>query len=93
VKDVVQANLIAMESNAEGVFNVAYNQSIDLNTLAQLIMEITGNKVPILYDTPRAGDVRDSLADITSAKNAFNYKPAYTVKTGLQETIPWYMKR
>lgn len=93
VKDVVQANLIAMESNAEGVFNVAYNQSIDLNTLAQLIMEITGNKVPILYDTPRSGDVRDSLADITSAKNAFNYKPTYTVKTGLQETIPWYMKR
>jgi UDP-glucose 4-epimerase len=89
----VQANLKAMKSNAEGVFNVAYNQSIDLNTLAQLIMEIIGNKVPILYDTPRAGDVRDSLADITRAKNAFKYVPEYTVKTGLQETIEWYMNR
>jgi UDP-glucose 4-epimerase len=87
VKDVVQANLLAMESNAEGVFNVAYNQRINLNTLAQLLMEITGNNVPIIYDSPRTGDVRDSLADITRAKNAFNYKPAYTVKTGLQETI------
>jgi len=93
VKDVVQANLKAMESNSEGVFNIAYNKSIDLNTLAHFIMDVTGKKVPILYDTPRTGDVRDSLADITRAKNAFNYAPEYTVKTGLQETIKWYMKR
>jgi len=93
VKDVVQANLKAMESNAEGVFNVAYNKSIDLTTLAHLIMDITGRHVPLLYDPPRAGDVRDSLADITRAKKAFRYAPEYTVKTGLQETIQWYTKR
>ena len=93
IKDVVQANLMAMESDAEGIFNVAYHQRIDLNTLAHLIMEFTGNKVPVLYDSPRAGDVRDSLADITRAKKAFNYQPEYTVKTGLQETIQWYKKR
>jgi UDP-glucose 4-epimerase len=55
-------------------------------------MEILGKKVPVLYDKPRAGDVRDSLADITRAKNAFRYAPEYTIKTGLQETIPWYTK-
>jgi UDP-glucose 4-epimerase len=93
VKDVVQANIKAMESDAEGVFNVAYNQSVDLNTLAHLIMDITGRHVPILYDTPRAGDVRDSLADITRAKKAFRYAPEYTVKTGLQETIQWYTRQ
>jgi UDP-N-acetylglucosamine/UDP-N-acetyl-alpha-D-glucosaminouronate 4-epimerase len=92
VKDVVQANCKAMESTAEGVYNIAYNQSIDLNVLAHLIMEILGKKVPVLYDKPRAGDVRDSLADITRAKNAFGYAPEYTIKTGLQETIPWYIK-
>jgi len=93
VKDVVQANLKAMESDAEGLFNVAYNECIDLTTLAQLIMEIIGKKVPILYEPPRPGDVRDSLADITRAKSAFKYAPEYTVKTGLQETIQWYMNR
>jgi UDP-glucose 4-epimerase len=92
VKDVVQANCKAMESTAEGVYNIAYNQSIDLNALAHLIMEILGKKVPVLYDRPRAGDVLNSLADITRAKNVFNYVPEYTVKTGLQETIPWYTK-
>ena len=90
VKDVVCANIQAMESDAEGVFNVAYNQRIDLNTLAHLIMEITGITVPIAYESSREGDVRDSLADITRAQIGFNFEPAYTVKTGLMETIAWY---
>ena len=93
VKDVVQANIRAMQSEAEGVFNVAYNQRIDLNTLAQLIMEIVGITVPITYETPREGDIRDSLADINRAKSGFNYDPAYTLKTGLMETIQWYQKQ
>ena len=90
VKDVVQANIRAMESNAQGVFNVAYCQRIDLNTLATMIMEITGIIVPVLFESPRKGDIRDSLADIAGAKAGFDYDPAYTVKTGLIETIEWF---
>ena len=41
---------------------------------------------------PRTGDVRDSLADIRRAQEAFGYAPEYTVKTGLEETIAWYQK-
>jgi len=90
VKDVVQANIQAMESDAQGVFNVAYCKRIDLNELASLIMEITGITVPLAYEPPRTGDVRDSLADIRQAQEAFGYAPQYTVKTGLKETIAWY---
>ena len=93
VKDVVQANIRAMESNAQGVFNVAYCQRIDLNTLSKEIMEITGISVPVLYEPSRKGDIRDSLADITRAKAGFNYEPQYTVKTGLMETIEWYQNQ
>ncbi|MDD3575080.1 MAG: NAD-dependent epimerase/dehydratase family protein, partial [Methanospirillum sp.] len=42
VKDVVQANIRAMESSAEGIFNIAYQDRIDLNTLAAMIMDIIG---------------------------------------------------
>jgi len=92
VKDVVQANIRAMESDAEGVFNVAYCKQIDLNELASQIMEITGITVPLVYEPPRTGDVRDSLADIRRAQEAFGYSPEYTVKTGLEDTIAWYQK-
>lgn len=90
VKDVVQANIRAMESTAQGVFNIAYCKRISLNDLAATIMEITGITVSPVHDPPRAGDVRDSLADITRAQEAFGYSPAYSVKTGLMETIAWY---
>jgi UDP-glucose 4-epimerase len=92
VKDVVQANMRAMESDAEGVFNVAYCKRIDLNELANMIMEITGITVPLIYEPPRSGDVRDSLADIRRAQDAFGYAPEFTVKNGLKETIAWYQK-
>jgi UDP-glucose 4-epimerase len=92
VKDVVQANIRAMESDAEGVFNVAYCKRIDLNELASQIMEITGITVPLVYEPPRTGDVRDSLADIRRAQEAFGYAPEYTVRSGLEETIAWYRK-
>jgi len=92
VKDVVQANIRAMNSDAQGVFNVAYCKRIDLNELASVIMEITGITVSLTYEPPRTGDVRDSLADIRQAQDAFGYAPEYTVKTGLKETISWYRK-
>jgi UDP-glucose 4-epimerase len=92
VKDVVQANIRAMESEAQGVFNVAYCKRIDLNELATIIMEITGITVPLVYEPPRTGDVRDSLADITRAQEAFGYAPDYSVKKGLKETITWYQR-
>jgi nucleoside-diphosphate-sugar epimerase len=92
VKDVVQANIRAMESDAQGVFNVAYCTRIDLNELAYLIMEITGITVPLVYEPARTGDVRDSLAEIQRAQEAFGYTPEYTVKSGLKETIKWYQK-
>lgn len=93
VKDVVQANIRAMESDAQGVYNVAYCKRISLLELAADIMEMTGISVPLIHDEPRAGDVRDSLADITRAQESFGYSPQYTVKTGLKETISWYQNQ
>ena len=93
VKDVVQANLRAMESDAQGVFNVAYCKRINLKELAAMIMEITGISVPLTFGPPREGDVRDSLADISRARKAFGYAPQYTVKSGLEETVAWFRTR
>ncbi|MCX6688220.1 MAG: SDR family oxidoreductase [Methanoregula sp.] len=93
VKDVVQANIRAMESQAQGVFNVAYCQRINLKELASEIMEITGISVPLNFELPRIGDVKDSLADISRAQEAFGYKPVYTVKSGLAETVVWYRQQ
>jgi UDP-glucose 4-epimerase len=93
VKDVAEANLQAMGSMAEGVYNIAYGQQIDLNSLADHIMNITGISTTPIYEPPRPGDIHDSLADSSRARDTFGYNPRYTVKTGLQETIQWYQDR
>jgi len=93
VKDVVQANVKAMESNAQGVFNVAYNQRISLLSLVDIIAEETGMNVNPVFEPPRPGDIHDSQADISAAQKAFGYAPDYTVRSGLKETIAWYRSR
>jgi len=93
VKDVVQANIKAMKGSTSGIFNIAYNQQISLNTLALMIMDIIGFQIPITYAAPRSGDIHDSRADISEAKNKLNYFPEYSVKTGLEETIRWYQNQ
>jgi len=90
VKDVAMANIQAMNTGASGIFNIAYNQQIDLNTLAAMIMDITGNNVPILYEPPKAGDIHNSFADISAARKYLHFNPQFTVKSGLEETITWY---
>ena len=86
VKDIIEANLLALKSNAGGVYNISGGQSIKINDLAALIIRLTGNKSQIIHDKPRAGDIMYSLADISRA-GTFGWKPAYGMEEGLAETI------
>lgn len=89
VKDVVAANIRAMESGVSGVFNIASGRQSNLLTLAEMIMEITSVTVPIRFEPPVPADVRDSLADISRAGRVLGYAPAFSLKQGLEETVTW----
>ncbi len=90
VKDVVQANLLAMQSSATGTFNIGSGKRSDLNTLAGTVAEIMDVKIPPVYEKPRSGDIRDSVSAVTAAKKAFGYQPRYSLTEGLAETIQWF---
>jgi UDP-glucose 4-epimerase len=90
VGDVVEANVRAMKSTAEGAFNIACGHRTDLLTLAETIMAVIGTRLDPLHEPPRPGDIQDSLADITAARDAFGFSPQYTVEEGVQETVAWY---
>jgi UDP-glucose 4-epimerase len=93
VRDVVKANILAMEKeSAEGVFNIACERRTSLNSLVGHIVDITGSKIEPVYDKPRQGDIRDSLADITAARRELNYEPDYDLILGLTETIKWFQR-
>lgn len=92
VKDVVQANVLAMKSDAVGVFNVACGRQIVLNDLADEMMKITGIETEKVYEPPRPGDIKDSLADISRARETLGYEPRFDLNSGLAETIRWFQK-
>jgi UDP-glucose 4-epimerase len=88
VSDVVKANVIASRS-APGVYNIACQKSISLNTLAEVMGKILGKEVHPRYEPPRVGDIRHSLADIGRAKG-MGYHPDFSLDDGLIETIQWF---
>ena len=85
IADAVEANILAAESNASGVFNIGRGKSITINELAKLVIKLTGNNVEPVHQEPREGDIRHSLADISKAKT-LGYEPRYNLEEGLEET-------
>lgn len=90
VRDVVQANYrAALAEGVSGVFNIASGTRISINRLAQMMIAISGRDVPVEHGQPRPGDVRDSLAEIGAAREAFGFNPSVDLATGLQEYMSW----
>ncbi len=78
IRDVVRANILAAESDAVGVYNIACQRRIDLLELAGTIMDLVGTRVDPIHEASRPGDVRDSLADISRAARRFRLRPRDT---------------
>jgi nucleoside-diphosphate-sugar epimerase len=92
VENAVQANLLAFEApNASGrVFNVGVGGRVSLNTVIELLSKISGTPMEAKHDPPRDGDIRDSQADITQARNYLGYDPQVDFEEGLRRTFEWY---
>src|SRR5258708_2757236 len=89
IENVVQANLLASTSpDAVGAaMNIGCGERISLNAVLQTAGELLGTHVHAEYRDPRPGDVRDSLADISSARRLLDYRPKVTFREGLAGTL------
>ena len=79
----------AKEASGE-VINVATNGRVSLNQLFASLRDMIGATVEPIYEKPRAGDVRDSQADISKAASLLGYRPLVTFDQGLRNTLEWY---
>ena len=90
VRDVAQANIkAALAEGVSGAFNIASGTRITINDLARMMYRHARIEPRIQYGPPRKGDVRDSLADISAAHNAFGYTPTVGLDEGLAEYVEW----
>jgi UDP-glucose 4-epimerase len=97
VENVVEANLLAARAlRASGsVVNIACGARTSLVELLAGIGQALGlssGSVPARFETPRAGDVRHSLADISLAAELLGYAPRVAMAEGLRRTVAWYQE-
>jgi len=91
VANVVSGVLLACEAPdvAGEMMNLATGGRISLNELARALNTIVGTSLPPIYRQPRAGDVRDSQADISKATRLLGYRPIVSFEDGLENTVAW----
>jgi UDP-glucose 4-epimerase len=92
VGNVVAGNLLAasVPDAAGKTFNIACGEKMDLLDLVAAINRVLGTKPEPIFEPPRAGDVRDSLADISLARKVLDYKPVIDFDEGLRRSIDFY---
>jgi UDP-glucose 4-epimerase len=91
VANVVDGVLRACEApKAPGeAINVACGTRISLNELLSVMNRIVGTNLQAIHAEERAGDVKDSQADISKAKKLLGYEPIVDLEEGLRHTLAW----
>jgi UDP-glucose 4-epimerase len=88
IDDVVQANLLAAETDAVGqAFNVGTGESVTIRRLAELLRDAVDSDSEIVHTDPREGDIQHSCADISKARDELGYEPAFELEDGLRTLI------
>ncbi len=94
VENAVEANikaaLVDTIPHDSKVYNVAYGERTSLNQLLDILKEKMGVSFEAVHGPSRQGDVRDSLANIGKAADAFAYAPGIDIRKGLEITLEWF---
>ena len=94
VENCVQANIrAALTTNPEAlgqVYNIAVGDRTSLVEMYNLLRAEAGSQLEPSFGPNRAGDIRDSLADITKAETRLGYAPRVRIQQGLRQTLSWF---
>ncbi len=93
IDNVIQANLAASQAPRQAcgkTFNIACGERISLLDILEIIYGLASRRVPPKFEPGRTGDVRDSLADISLAKDLLGYSPKVPFPVGLSRTFDYF---
>ena len=97
IANVVHANLLAARAPAADVagqvFNIGCGKGVSVNQLWEHIRRLAGVPLAPLYTQGRAGEVRDSVAELARARRLLGYEPIVDFEEGLRQTIAFYRAR
>lgn len=91
ISDTVVGLILAAESeklNGQAI-NIAYGKEININKIAEILIELLKSKVKIIYDSPRPKDVKRHYANISKAKRILNFHPEISIKEGIKKYLKY----
>jgi len=93
VTDVVNANLLALDSQVGGHFNVGTGRQVDINQVFRVIAACLRISAREVHGPPRPGDQRTSALDSSLIAEKLGWRPQITIEDGLQDTADWLRAR
>lgn len=90
VEDVVRANMLAMQKNVEGVFNIGTGKQTDINTIVRKLQKMTQYQLPVRHVPAAAGDIMHSALDARLARAKLGWEPRVRLDEGLDKTVKWF---
>ena len=90
VDDVVDASILAAETNKVGIFNVGTGIETNINKLYQLILKKTGKEIKPIFESTKPGDLKRSCLDCAKIKKQLGWQPRYSLEQGLEKTVKWF---
>lgn len=88
VDDVVRANLLAATTDHVGeAYNVGTGASVTIKELAETIRDVSGSSSDVVHTDPRQGDIEESKADISKARDKLGYEPTIPLDEGISSLL------
>ncbi|HID79155.1 MAG TPA: ADP-glyceromanno-heptose 6-epimerase [Aquificales bacterium] len=93
IKDVIKANLLAMERDVRGIFNIGSGKARSFNELVAILNEVLGTSLEIEYfDNPYKFYQNHTEADLTKSRKILGYNPEWSLEEGVRDYIKGYLK-
>ena len=93
IEDVVRANVLALDYDKSGIFNIGTSVETDVNKIFNLIREHSSSKQEEIHAPAVTGEQRRSALDISRAKDNLRWQPILTLEKGIEKTIRFYKDR
>ena len=90
VDDVVEANILGMQHQVTGIYNVSTGISSSVNLLVDEFRNISGKDIEVIYDKPRLGDIRDSVLATDKSEKELLFTAKYNLHDGLIKTYEYF---
>ena len=90
VDDVVEANILGMQHQVTGIYNVSTGISSSVNLLVDEFRNISGKDIEVVYDKPRLGDIRDSVLATDKSEKELFFTAKYNLHDGLIKTYEYF---